>query len=1138
MQWIHRSAGRHFILACLAVGMLLMAVSVFAQLPTGTILGVVKDSSGAVIPDVNITIRNTATGLTRTVTTGNDGAYRVPALPPGRYDVKAEHSGFESEVDQGLTLDVSQEVVVNPVLKVGTTQQEVVVTGEAPLVNTTSSSLGGLVDNAKMSDLPLNGRNYTSLALLQAGVAEDRNEDSEGTSAGTWYSSNGAPPRSNNYILDGAPLVNLYGGSSAGATGSSLGVDGIQEYRLITNSFTAEYGQTMGSQMVMVSKGGSNQFHGDAFEYLRNSALDARNYFDPPTIPEFRRNQFGGSVGGPIKKDKTFFYGVYEGLRLTYGTSSIVQTFNQSCFNEVNGQKKAGTSPIVVDAACLDDGSTATTATVAPQMIPLLNLFPAPNAPDSVCGVDCYQFSFPSPTRVDYGQMRIDHTFSSKDSIFGRYTVDDSYQITTAGGTQASVGASFPDFLSVVQGRDQFLTLAENHVFSSALLNSVRLSFSRTNQANIDAYGAGGAPIGPQYSFTKTNGQYNPIGDINIGTFTQSYGSDTQLPNIDKQNILTLSDDVYYTRGKHALKFGLLVNRYQLGLVVGAAQIGSITFNDAAGFLEGAPQSYLSLSPTSNTNRDYIYYTLGMYGQDDYRVTQRLTLNLGLRYEFYTTPRETNGRGANHSATNTPAYATQASPDTTTIINNSSLKDFEPRVGFAWDVFGDGKTSLRGGFGIFYDIGNIGSVFQQSAQATPPISVRNAIGFPTDAAAQAQYLTTAPLFSYPAVGLSAIGGRLTQYNTRPAHMLQYNLPVDRQLPGSMALSVSYVGSRGIDLYYTTEGNPILPTALIGGQVSQPVWQPYLCGGAASTINTGGCGANPAFYHRLNPNFASKTLSATGSESWYNLLQVGVTKRISKGLEFQTNFTWARSLDTTSGQMSGGDCRSDGIDQYPYGGVPKPLLLAKGPSCSDIQKNLETNLMYHFPDPHMNGFSEKALSGWWVGNIVALQSGLPFNLVEGIRSQSGYFTSGPDFPNVNTAASIAAAGPCTSQPGQPAAGSNPCAYTPIPFNKSTVITGNPNQWVNPNMFSLQPVGTLGNEQRGLLRGPALYDWDFSLVKDTAVRALGEAGSVEFRAEFFNILNVPNFGQIPVQKVFSGKTSDLGPFRKNRARAGRP
>jgi len=302
-----------------------------AQLPTGTILGVVKDSSGAAVPGATVTIRNTETGQSRMVTTGDDGAYRMPALAVGKYEVKAEHSGFATETQTGLSLDVSQELVANFTLQVGTTQQQVVVTAEAPIVNTSSSSLGGLVDENKITDLPLNGRNYIDLTIMQAGITTDAAVGHFGGVTGTWFSSNGAPVRSNYFTLDGAPLWNGLGGSSASGSGTTLGVDGIKEYKVISNSFSAEYGMTMGSQVVMVSKGGTNQFHGDAFEYLRNSALDARNYFDPAKIPEFQRNNFGASLGGPIKKNKTFFYAVYEGLRQKLGVTTVDNVFPTAC---------------------------------------------------------------------------------------------------------------------------------------------------------------------------------------------------------------------------------------------------------------------------------------------------------------------------------------------------------------------------------------------------------------------------------------------------------------------------------------------------------------------------------------------------------------------------------------------------------------------------------------------------------------------------------------------------------------------------------------------------------------------------------------------------------------------------------------
>ena len=322
---------------------LLVAIPLHAQLPTGTILGVVKDTSSGVVAGAIVTILNTETSQSRTVTTGEDGAYRVPALPVGHYNMKIEKEGFQTQTQQGLVLDVSQDLVVNSALQVGTSAQEVVVTGEAPLVNTTTSSLGGLVNEEKMADLPLLNRNYVDLSLMQPGVSQNKSMGGSHGTNGVWFSSNGAPPRSNNYTLDGAVMMELLGGPPTSQAGTTLGVDGIREYRVITNSFGAEFGQSMGSQMVMVSKGGTNQWHGDVFEYFRNAVLDARNFFDytytlAPGTPfagsrlvPYQHNNFGGSFGGPIRKDKTFFYAVYEGLKENDGVAPVDTVMPAAC---------------------------------------------------------------------------------------------------------------------------------------------------------------------------------------------------------------------------------------------------------------------------------------------------------------------------------------------------------------------------------------------------------------------------------------------------------------------------------------------------------------------------------------------------------------------------------------------------------------------------------------------------------------------------------------------------------------------------------------------------------------------------------------------------------------------------------------
>src|SRR5437867_5066117 len=360
--------------------LLIMGKLAMSQLPTSTIHGTNKYTTDAIIPGAAITAKNLETGLTRTGVSAEDGSYRLSALPVGSYEVKVELPGFRTEVRSGLTLTVSQEAVINFSLQPGALDQTVVVTEDAPLVNTTSGALGGLVDERKVAELPLNGRNVIDLTLLTPGITQHRNLAVAASTVGLWFSSNGAPLRSNNYVLDGAIMTNLTNGTSASQDGSTLGIEGIREYRVITNSFSAEYGITMGSQVTMVTKGGTNTLHGSLFEYFRNSALDARNFFDYRTaasnrrLPAFTRNQFGASVGGPIKKDKTFFFGVYEGLRQRLGVTTVSSVMGAACHVTTNNPCVAG-------------------GTVAPRVRPILDLFPLPNLPK-----DQFTFPFTQPT--------------------------------------------------------------------------------------------------------------------------------------------------------------------------------------------------------------------------------------------------------------------------------------------------------------------------------------------------------------------------------------------------------------------------------------------------------------------------------------------------------------------------------------------------------------------------------------------------------------------------------------------------------------------------------------------------------------------------------------------------------------------
>jgi len=405
-----RSGGTqgHSVSICLATIFFLLAFSASAQLATGTFLGVVRDSSGAIVPGASVTIHSTETDQTRKVVTDSSGAYRVPALPVGHYQITVEHSGFKTETQTGLNLEVGQEAVVDFALQVGTAEQTVQVTGEAQQVNTTNSTLGSVVNEQTIADLPLNGRNYTDLTLLQPGITQHKDlSNAGGLQPGTLFSSNGAPLESNYSTLDGASLMNTYAISAASGTGNTLGVDGIREYKVVTNDFSAEYGMSTGSHTVLASKSGTNNFHGDVFEFLRNSRLDAANYFDAPTqannfqrTPPFKRNQFGGALGGPVQKDKTFFFAAYEGLRENIGQTIVTTTVPSGCLAATNNPC---TSPV---------GGTAN-----PAALQILKLFPAPNLPNN-------NFTYPSqePITENWGQGRIDHTFSAADSFFARYT--------------------------------------------------------------------------------------------------------------------------------------------------------------------------------------------------------------------------------------------------------------------------------------------------------------------------------------------------------------------------------------------------------------------------------------------------------------------------------------------------------------------------------------------------------------------------------------------------------------------------------------------------------------------------------------------------------------------------------------------
>ncbi|HTC61356.1 MAG TPA: TonB-dependent receptor [Candidatus Saccharimonadales bacterium] len=1147
----------HIILAAVLV---LMAIPLFAQLPTATILGVAKDTSGGVLPNVTVTVTNIDTGLTRTVKTSEDGEYRVPELPVGHYEVKAEHAGFKIEYRRGITLEVTQQAVINLDFQVGNTEQQVVVTEEAPMVNTQDATLGGTVNETKMAELPLNGRNYIDLALYQPGVNQDKNQNNQG---GTSFSVNGAPPRSNNFTLDGAILQNMLGRSPvAGNSGDALGLDGIKEFKIVAGTFQAEYGLAMGSQMVAVSKGGTNLFHGDVFEYIRNDAFDANTFFnnqsDTPKAP-LRKNQFGGAFGGPIKKDKSFFYAVYEGIRETQGVPINNPVPSVGCHPaNATAANNFGAGTVITAAACPDIPSDVT---LSPFTAPLLALVPLPNPGsvfDPVAGNPPVQtFNDHNSLGENYGQIRFDQSISDKDSFFARYTIDNAIQNETVG--------DYSYFREAPTARNQWITLAENHILSPMLFNAVRFSFSRTNaiiaEANVGLPGGTGPQLVPGFDTGIVDlggpggGAYAEFGSVNAAPVT-----------FNRQNIYTLSDDVNWIHGKHAFKFGMLLNRFNEASQATNSFNGQIIYNTFSDFLIANPLQ-VEFAPTFATeNRDFIFNTYGFYAQDDWRVKQRLTVNLGLRYEFMNTPHELSGRQSRQVNDFTDPFTIGP------VIQNKSLRNFSPRVGIAYDLFGNGKTAIRGGAGIYYDMGNIGTALGQTANGSPPFAALVDInpsapaGIPTISSWEATLGTTANGFPLPIPdqvrnfytpnSQGVFTPTFIDYNWKSPYMVQYNASVQQQLPWDMALGVAYVGNHGVHLPMVRDGNPIPPTSFgpcgdpasvcVGGQV--PFWDTN-CSGSPLPA---GCASS---YNNLNSHFGSDINIATAATSRYNALQVVLQKRTSHGLELEAAYTRSRVTDETQGQSNVQDCITSGglLGVYPLN-----TSVDRGPACFDILNNWEFNVLYHFPDPvKSNGILSKLTNGWFMSSIVSIQSGEPFSpIISTNRSNSGVLQGGQgDRPNINTPALIAkyfkrstnsgADGLCTWMPGDNPNGpfgSVPCLYTPVPYDPNKVVTGDPNNWVNGNMFSLQPncngdgltscsatIGQLGTALRNSLVGPPERNWDFSLVKDTKLGILGEAGLVEFRAEFFNVINHPNFsGQHFNTQIFSGSPTEISPF----------
>ena len=735
-----------------------------AQTTTAALSGLVTDETGGVLPGAQVTVTNTATGIRRSVTTDAGGRFVASQLPPCSYEVTVTISGFETMVRQGITLAVGQEANLTLAMKVGTVTEQVTVIGEAPLVNTSTSSVGGVVDEKQITQMPLNGRDFSQLPLVQPGVTAFRNgEQTVSKGYGTRISMGGSRPDQTAWLLDG---TNIHGISNFGTPGSAaglmLGVDAVREFQVLTSNYGAELGGTSGGVVNMVSKSGTNSFHGTLFEFLRNSALDARNFFDR-TKPPFKRNQFGGSLGGPILKDKTFFFGSYEGLRQRLGVTQV---------------------------ANVPDASVHQLTTVAPSTRPYLDIWPLPNGGSLGGGMGIFFGPASSPANEDYFIVRVDHHLSDKHSLFARFTFDQ--------GNFARPDA-VPVTSTTADTHTRYTTVQHDYIVSPQFLMTTRIAYNRTRLHGDEI---------PLISYPSSLNLLYPgmLPELRVPGATNFGPAGNNLVN-RAQNLYDFQEHLQYLHGSHSMRFGFQFDH--LGSAKGieiAAIAGTFTWNSLQDFLaDNRLSAFAALATGSDTYRSLVSYIYGAYLQDDWKLRPNFTLNLGLRYEPFTVPTEKHGR---LSTMKDWVHATAF--DVGPLFDNPSKKNFSPRVGFSWAPRGDGKTAVRAGFGLFF-VTLQGAHYILPAQKNPPFLGTTATVLGNLASAVSDMARISPAL-LSATTSPASFPEIIQWDLNSSYEIKFNVAVERQLPGNLSLTAGYLGGRGIHLWEETDVNdppPIL-----------------------------------------------------------------------------------------------------------------------------------------------------------------------------------------------------------------------------------------------------------------------------------------------------------------------------------------
>src|ERR1051326_2526430 len=1075
-----------------------MSVPVVQAQATATILGTVTDPSGAAIGGAMVQAKNTGTSLTQTTASDEQGRYRFPDLAIGEYEVQASQPGFQTVVRKDITVTVGSSPVIDFKLPLGQTAETVTVAAEVSQVETQSTSFGTLVEGKQVTELPLNGRNFTQLLTLAPGIVQiPLGAPGAGNTFygnGQKYSIAGSRPSAQSYLLDDQDMVNFWNnGPGAGGLGTSLGVEAIAEFQALTNTYTSQFGGN-GAVINASSRSGTNDIHGSAYEFLRNDALEARNFFDtvvkpghttaaPPTV---HQNQFGASFGGPVKKDKVFFFANYEGLRRKQIATGVV-TAPDACAHQF-----LSTLP---NGACGTAVAENANPAVRQAVRNVMALYPVPNYIPELFGTTGAASATgqalvnnPNVGDENYFLGRIDYQVSDKSSIFFRYVMDRANRDCACAANGLLANSALPYWPEYDRTRDHFFNFEERHVLSPKVVNSFHMDFSRTYE-DAYVYGSpvvsngvvspgtiatpvksGGTSPGvhPLQFFSSdptslsyaagTAGQGVPRedGSVNPGSGLTTIAASATLPFYLVPNKYTVGDDVIWTAGAHNVKAGGKATKLIENTWAPFQVAPQWTFSNLTSFMQGNAatlngQVSDAQNPGADGTKDYRYWVFSMYVDDQWKLTRKLTVNVGLRYEPTTIVKSV--RHEQYNLIN-PPYGNWVPILQATAVN-PSLHNIDPRIGLALDPFDDHRTSIRAGFGVFHSVlysRDTNHWLQppfltvaQSTTSNPPIQ----FPFP---------YTNVPRSTgtvIPTDGtLSCTNCDYYGRNTTP-YQMQWNFNIQREVMRNTVATIGYIGSHSVHLPAQLDYNT--PTPFIG-----PSGRPTF-----GTLRNGQIVAKP----RLNPAYAYLQMMDGLANANYHALQTNFNHRFSSGWQTEVTYTWSRSIDNSSG--------SYGLDGGGAVYNPTNFSMDRGLSNFNRTHNFRVSGIYIVP-VKVNGLLGTAINGWQFTGAYGYLSGSPFTvgtIANRVHNSLGANASRPD-----------------AVPG--------CdLYTG--FRQLHGV------WFNPNCFVPAPFGTYGNAGRDTIIGPNLWNMDASLAKDWRVSRVSEQLRVQFRVEAFNVLNHPSF-----------------------------